>query len=434
LLSSQGNDNDNETTTKGIPMVTLATVNLGEAGFAGLTAVVDKLNRRADRHGMNKLVVTVKAEYNETNKDTGAVELWRRVEIEGCAPCINGWYLAARIENNDIIGNVVRVVPGKFADNDYSEYREHDFSCDHCNTRRRRNDVFVLADDNGNRKVVGRNCLADFLRTEDAGAFAEYAEWFDKLSGMSPDDYNDLAYDEGFGGREGRPACKLRTYLAAARVCERRIGWCSRTEAYNDPGRTATADDAYFLLYGRGEAHKRFVDGYELFISDDDYDYAENAIAWAQSIPSEKTAKSEYLDTIQKIATAGMVDASLAGFAASIGRAHDKEKAWAAEREEKEGQRKEKDFIGNTGERLRDQVVTVKGIHYFEGNYGLTTIVRMEATLSDTTVAPITWFASGEKDFEEGAEYKLTGTIKKHDTHDRYGRQTLVNRCKLVQV
>ena len=411
----------------------IAAVELGEAGLAGLRLITDKLNRRAERLGLDKVVVTVGAEKTVRNEDTGYDEKRYDVEIEGCAPCINGWYLAARIENNEIVGAVTKIAPGKFADCDYSEYRDHDFGCDHCSTRRRRNDVFVLADDNGNRKVVGRNCLADFLRTTDASGFAEYAKWLDVLHGISSADCEDEAYGDGWGGRGGNASFDLTTFCAVARGCTVKLGWTSRTNAREDEGRSATADDALYVLCGRGEDHARFIRVHNLEGCADYTEYAAKAVAWAQSLSDEQTAKSEYLYTIRKIALAGRTDYSLAGYAASIGPAMERDIARNAENAERAANAKTKVHIGCTGERLRDQLVTVVRVRYCEGHYGVSTIVAMEANLPDGTVAPITWFASGSKEFDEGADYMLTGTVKSHDDDNRYGRQTKVNRCKLVE-
>jgi len=418
--------------------VVLKQVDLGQAGLWGLQDITEKLNRRAERYGMEKLVVTILDEWTVRNEDNGREERKFRVEIAGRAPRINGWQLAARIENNETIGTMVRVVPGKYDGGDYSKYRDHDFACDHCNTRRRRNDVFVLKHSDGSTKVVGRNCLADFLRCKDAAGFAEYAEWFDKIDGMSAGSLEDHGYDEGFGGREAAAAEPVVSYLAVARMITRRIGWMSRTAARDSyDGATSTADNTNFYLYGRGRAHTLFIRENELEVSDADVDYAKKAVEWAASLSPEQTAKSEYLDVISRIAKVGLVGEGLDGYAASIGRAWEKDCEWKAERAEKEAQKEnapEKVYVGSVGERLKGLVVTVKRVRYFEGHYGVTTIVAMEHKLSDGTVAPITWFASGERDYNEGEDYTFTGTVKSHDSDDRYGKQTKVNRCKLTEL
>lgn len=408
----------------------LKRADIGAAGLAGLNATVEKLNRRAERYGMNMLTVTVVREYTTVDEETGRTDVRYEVDIEGCAPCIDGWYLAARIENNEVIGTVVRVVPGKFADCDYSTYRDHDYSCDHCNTRRRRNDVFVLKNDDGESMVVGRNCLADFLRCEDASAFAEYAAWIDMLTGMTSADFDDIGYEGGYGGRATAATECLVRYLTAVRMITRRIGWMSRTAA-RDQDCSSTADNTNFYLYGRGRAHRDFIVRNELYVCDEDKERAEAAIEWAKSLSPAETGRSEYLDVIHRIAEAGLVGDGLDGYAASILRAKENADERAAERAERESVAKEKDYIGSKGERLRDVPVTIKRVRYYEGNYGVKTIVAMEASLPGGKVAPIVWFASGEHDYDEGAEYLLTGTVKKHEEDSRFGKQTSVNRCKL---
>lgn len=418
--------------------VTIATVNVGEAGLAGLRFKVDKLNKRAKRHGMVEVTLTIDPAEPVVDPDTGYSNPRYDVTINGCEPCINGWYLAARVEFNDTVGTVVHVVPGRFADCDYSAYRENTGYCDHCNTLRRRNDVFVLArpanDADGQTcavefKVVGRNCLADFIRSGDADSFARYAEFADESAKWNDADLSECAYEEGFGGRGGEPVVCLERFLSVVRCCTRRMGWTSRTAA-REYGGQATCDDAFYVLFGRRNKHWHdFIERNDLECNPKDTDIAVAAIEWAKSI---QPGDNEYKATINTIATAGQTDGKLAGYAASIIRAYEKDQEWAAERAEKEGQRKEKDYIGEEGKRFRGEVVTVKGIHFFEGNYGVTTIVRMEAEVGDK-IAPIVWFASGERDYDVDTKYKLDATVKGHDDDPKYGKQTKVNRCKLIK-
>ena len=381
---------------------------------------------------MEKLVVTILSTTDVYNENTGFASPRYLVSIEGKSPRIDGWVLAARIENNDLIGTVVRVVPGPHADCDYSSYRTHDFSCDHCNTKRRRNDVFVLVDCAGNRKVVGRNCLADFLRTGDAGSFAEWAEWCDTLGSLDESSCSDLAYDDGFGSGDGRPVVALGRYLTVTAMITRRMGWMSRTAARKCEGAVSTADNVNYFLYGRGSGHERWVRENELSLGNNDADVAGRAIEWAKALTSEKIGQSEYLHTIHRIATVGVMGAGLDGFAASIIRAYEKDCEWAAEREEND-KRPERDWIGIVGERLRDLPVRVLRVNYCDTPYGVSTLVVMEMDLPGNYVAPLVWFASGEKDYDEGADYVMTATVKGHDDCDKYGKQTKVNRAKLVK-
>ena len=421
--------------------ITLRRVTLFEGGLTGLRLLTEKLNKRSERHGMERVDVTVVAEHGFVPLHAGRNKDGKRtygfgisvplydVEIDGCAPRINGWALACRVEFNDIIGQVVRIAPGRPDDGSYVAYRDIGPICEHCNTNRRRGDIFVLEHSDGSRKIVGRNCLADFLRTGDADTFAAYAEWCDRIAQWGDDDFAGECESEGWGyGGRISPTITLDKFLTVVSMLTRRLGWVSRTEARDNPGKSATAGDAGFYLYGRGKAHKEWIEDNELYIEAKDSDIAAKAIAWVQSV---EPGTSEYLHTIVKIGKAGLVDRSIDGYAASIIRAWQKDCEFQSERAAKAKGAKTKVFIGSKGERMRDQRVRVVRLHPYTTDFGVKTIVAMEADMPDGSVAPITWFASGEQDFDVDCEYNMTATIKDHKDDDRYGKQTIVQRAKL---
>lgn len=386
-------------------------IELGYAGLHGLRLVADKLNKRARRHNMDELIVRVIRELPDDRFD---------VEIDGCAPCIDGWSLAARIEFNPV-GTLVHVVPGPHKELDYSEYRTHTGYCDHCNSQRRRNDVFVLINSDGRRKVVGRNCLADFIRSGDAESFARYAELCEQLEEYEESELSELAYEEGFGSGRAIPTAPIEGFLRITAMIIRNEGWVSRSVAKETDG-TATANNVSFYLYGRG----KYCDAYRAELgepTESDVMIAGKSLQWAQTV---EPGTSEYLNTIGTIARAGFVGPGLDGYVASIISSYQRACDKIAER----AARPDKKHIGTIGERLRDVSVRVVRVRYFEGNYGVKTIVAMEADV-DGGVAPIVWFASGSKEFNEGADYIMTATVKKHDTGE-YGEQTTVSRAKLA--
>jgi len=418
------------------PNVLLATVVVSDKGLWAVTEKTEKLNNRATRHGMNRVVVTVTPLDPVRDDRTGCLLPQYRVDIAGCAPCINGYSLAAKLEKSDIVGTLVSVVPGDYADRDYSEFRSHDFGCDHCNSRRNRNSVFVLVGPDGCFKVVGRNCLADFLRCENAEDFARYAEFADEVGSWDNEGLSEYADEEYRSGRAGRPPVGLGLFLSATACCTRRMGWVSRTAARDSVDGAATADDALRLIYDDSPATAKWAAYHELTVNDGDADCADKAIEWAKALQPEQTDKSEYLHTIHKIAVTGLTDVKLAGYAASIIRAYQKDCEWAADRAEKAAGRKETGYL-NDGVVTKTQdwgVVTVKRVRYTEGHYGVTTIVAMEADGPDGTIIPITWFASGSREFDENADYTLRAGIKGFEESDKWGKQTIVTRAKLEPV
>jgi len=405
-------------------MTTIIKLSLNGAGLHGLRIKVEKLNKRARRHGLEEIRVDVLSEELVTREHNGieVTELRYEVEINGCEPCINGWRLIARIEFNDTIGNVVRIVPWYEDNGTFAKYRTIDPTCEHCNTARRRNDVFVLQHESEGRKVVGRNCLADFLRCGDAESLAQYGEWCEQLARLTPTECEEEGFEGGWGN-QFKPVQPLDEYLALVAMMTRRIGWVSRTEA-RDSMATATVDQVGYYLYGRRDHYWReFIQENDLYVNEGDHTLADKAIEWAQGI--EET--NEYLSILHRIAVEGIVDWSLDGYTGSMIVAYHK----AQDREREKAQAPTKVWLGAVKERVKDQVVTVLRVRYTDGEWGTRTIVAMEAPVGDS-VAPLVWFATGSQEYDEGAQYRLTATIKAHDNREGWGKQTIVTRAKLI--
>ena len=87
-------------------------------------------------------------------------------------------------------------------------------------------------------------------------------------------------------------------------------------------------------------------------------------------------------------------------------------------------------YFGEPKVRVRGISATCVGVNSFEGHYGVTTLVRFEHRISESEYAVLVWFASGDKteDFEAGEDYTFDATVKGHDEHDKYGKQTKINR------
>lgn len=84
-------------------------------------------------------------------------------------------------------------------------------------------------------------------------------------------------------------------------------------------------------------------------------------------------------------------------------------------------------YVGNVGEKI-NFVGTVKDVFSFEGNYGLTFVVKF----SDDNGNVLVWFASNPpQEIVGGAKLKMVGTVKCHNERDNE-KQTVVTRCKVL--
>jgi len=421
---------------------TLATAKVFATGLAALQAEANKLNKRAAKHGMKPLEVVVSRELSfiplhvGRDKQTGMrvarfghQQTLNIVDIRGVAPRLNGWKLVAKIELATDIGVVVKLAPGVDDDGSFARYREYNGVCEHCNTVRRRKDVFVLQHENGTRKVVGRNCLADFLRCKSAEDFARYAEFADICCKWAKEAREQ---GDGFGGACRPSGMDLVDYLAVVAMLMRRIGWVSRTAA-RDTDRQATADNAYTYFYSHGRAVEKWIESNELWADNGDRQRALGAISWALTIDDD--AGNEYLNTIKRIAQSGRVSFDgLDGYAASIIIAHEKAQQRERENIERKKAQKNRVHFGELKKRFKGLPVTCKGVHSHEGYYGVTTIIRFEHKVDDENVAILVWFASGDRynEWEVDREYVIDATPKKHDDDPKWGRDTKINRVKDV--
>ena len=408
--------------------MTIASGRLTEAGVARLTDKLNKMNKRAVKLGKDELVLRVVSKEAIKRKTPSGLDytLWvSDVEVDGCLPCIDGWKVAARIEftGGD---NLVHTAP--WVDSIDSKYRTIGNVCDHCNTKRRRNDVLVLRNDDGRELCVGRNCVADYVRSGDAEDLIRYADLFS----MDLCDGCDGDYD--MRGSRVKPVESVATVVAASSVCIRKLGWVSGKVAYAD-GIGSTKNDVFALLYppydkeGK-KAWKLWIENNDLTVCDHDVELATKAIEWAKSVD---TSKSEYLHNLSVLVSEEWVHADKFGYLVSLipayNKAVERETEYAA-RKAKAAAKGSKEYIGEPKKRSKGIVATCVGMNSFEGNYGVTTLVRFESRIDSDSYAVLAWFASGDKteDFEVGTEYTFDAMIKGHNDHEKFGKQTLINR------
>lgn len=232
-------------------------ISVPETNWSKLEETLSKIESKARKLGLRPVVCEVLEEYEEakdlnridykTGKRATTLVRYRKVRLTGEAPCVVGWAFVATITPAEgVEGNFIRRTPGYDREDLPVEFRNCSLRCDHCHTVRARKDNFAIRNvETGEWKLVGRNCLADFLNKDLVDLFA-ILEWWGTLESLS-------LFDEGdyFGGGGGLWRFETITFLIYAFHYARTVGWMSRSEAkddvYNVRGQ-ATADDAWALL------------------------------------------------------------------------------------------------------------------------------------------------------------------------------------------
>ena len=351
------------------------------------------------------------------------------VTVTGTLPRVNGWAMAATIQHEDG-GNILRTVPG-FETLLPLAYRTASTLCEHCNTNRKRNDTYILQHEDGSFKQVGRNCLADFIRSTNVSAWAESAEM---LAGLDAE-MGEYEEDGEFGGSgRGTVYFSALDVLAKVACVVRQDGWCSRTEAKNSfNAKQATVDAALLLFDPKYLAKLSERDRARYTTADQDMERAAKSIEWAQALPSD--VSNDYLWNIRVVSHRENLTHREAGLAGSIISAYLRHLEMEVKRQyERENTMNE--HFGTVGKR-EIFTLTVTGEREIQSDYGSLTLYKFRD--ADGRVAA--WFSSsvivlpgpdGENTYglETGKSYTVKATVKKHDQYQGMA-QTLLSRLQV---
>lgn len=379
-----------------------------------------------------------------SGKPTGQIMPWHLLTIHGEAPKYAGWKFVATLEpkaTDDGGLNLIMAVPGESCPTHYMK-AENVGWCDHCKKHRRRSQTFVVRHESGEYKAIGRSCLKDFLGHADPKKLAQWAELLASLTSLGGE-----VEDEEFAGsgfRAPQPSYNLEWFLGWVAGVTRVHGWMSRGRARVEE-RQSTVERIFWLLdppmfSGRNAAHDRAEwqeDKDKCEPTEADQEFAKEAMAWAKGLDLAKLmddSGENYLANIAALAQVGVVDHKTAGLGGSIVSAFAKDQERKLREAERNKGKAESKHLGAEKERGTYRV-RIERIIPRQGDFGVTYITGMIAWDEERKcyANDMTWFASGEHDLEQGCEYEIKATVKRHGEFQ--GRaQTQVNRVKVIEV
>lgn len=418
-------------------------IRVPESNIEGLEAAFEKLARKAAKLGLDapKLVKgdSVDVMFHKRPCDdhwseckNGCVvppdhdirfHRFVMVSCEGSAPVLDGWELICVIDHttDPEIGNLIRTVPGKEAP---VEYRHSDPICQHCNSMRRRHETFLLLKD-GEYKQVGRNCLADFCRDpEMASGLVQSASMLYEAQSLIS-----AAGDDDRCGSSGPAYYPIEHVLAMSRCLIRQLGWVSRaqSEAEMTPSTSGMVSSVIGNPTWKQYATRDFIAAVEN-LSDDDREMAAKSLAWIRSKKDSGDDLNDYIYNLLVVCSQERIPNKHFGLACSLISAYMRDQEQEIERKLRANRPPSQHF--GTVKKREKFTLTVVGMHYWEGDYGVTTLVRFVDQNGNIAV----WKASGEKDdLEQDKTYLVTGTVKEHSDY-KGTLQTVLSRCKYAEV
>lgn len=417
-----------------------------EDKLQSLLARVAQINKKAAKWGLPLVDVQLGNVETVTRKIDGENLAWqvREITVAGNAPVINGWTVVAYIEHTiqataaaqtakleiariereggTAWGGLVREAQETERLNMIStfagawelglempaQYRTCAPTCEHCGINRRRKYSFLLHGEQG-FKMVGTGCVANYTGALDPHYFARLAECMNSLQ----ESLESSLFTDGLGG--GRLVASPADYLAFVYAEIAANGWISRKDAERDYTQ-ATADAAWQAFFGKGN------EKYHAKPTSEHFAKAAAALAWLNEQVATAPKISDFMLDLHARARLQYIEQKHIGFVAAIAPAYTR---FLDEKAAAQAPKGESKHVGKIKERLTLNL-TCTAQSYIQGQFGVTTLLKFV----DQEGNVVTWFASGEHEYERGKAYTLTATVKDHTLYNGVA-ETQITRAKL---
>lgn len=322
-------------------------------------------------------------------------------------------------DDDTVILNLKPGVPG-----DFSDFRHHDMSCDHCGRKRKRKKV-VLVEDNETKEIysVGTSCLLSFT-----GIDPKYALLWEELEGFSVSASEDEDAPRGYKVEHMRTVRSVAKVAAAIAIVDG--GWA---KADRNVGEEGSGGKVMEFIFGSGSSHHLEIKRIEELRTK--YAPTEEHIAAAEkAIESFKevdlaSEENEFVAKVATIVKAGAVRPRhikilSAGIALSIVCAKAKvEKAAAAAANPRLDE-----HFGVVGKRIEFDARIKRNTYLGPGMYG----DRYVIAGSDSEGREWCWFTTSGDGFKAGDGVRIRATVKDHKNDPKWGKSTVLNRVAKV--
>jgi hypothetical protein len=385
---------------QGDTVMELVTFSIPAFRKTDIAARLEKLARKAVKNGNPDITYSFGDTFIrevETEHGKRLVD-FIEITVSGEAPRISGWDFLARVE---LLGeeNLVHRVPGGSKELE-GRFRTHDGFCDHCNSARRRNDVFVLANDE-KQIAVGRQCLREFLGVDDPKKIVARAQFFEELKNVSDED--------SLGNLGSWDYVDLREVLVLAAANIRLKGYVSKAKQ-EQTGLPTTGQVVAWGLSG--------VPAYVVKeITKEDRDWAEKTVNFFRC---DDSFDNEYMDNIRVLMKQDIIKKNHIALISSAVITAQRELAPKAEV-------KESNFVGEVKSRLKDVSLLLEKIIYLgSGSFGPSYLHLMK----DADGNAFSWITGNKVQKAEGTTLTVDATVKEHKVY-KGTKQTVLTRTKV---
>lgn len=390
------------------------TAQIAPRKIEALRHAVEKVNGKAARMGVEPLTLEI-GEVME-RKENGRVILYHDATITGTLPKIGGWTVVARIDHTGPRNIIVST--GEIEAEIDPKWRTAEPNCDHCEHQRVRNDTFLLVNEAGEWKQVGRNCLSDFAGSDSPWKILRLFLEMGRIVGNLEDEGSE---------RSASPYIVTAEYLAHVVALVTEHGWYSRSaHRDNNSVGTPTADRAFANMFASEEEIKK---GYTIPVTDDHRSEAEAAIQWVRDEMAGKENPNDYEYNLLAVTEEDYFNGErYTGLVASIVPAYRRSKGL-----DQRGERKEivSTHQGKVGKREDWTLTVTKRVDMEVEGYGYNRIEMLHIHIMEDEAGNVFVWKTTSRKLAEGKTYVVKATVKDHGEYNGTP-QTILTRAKIT--
>jgi len=334
--------------------------------------------------------------------------------VWGESPEINGYTFLAKIEPIES----TNLIHSHNTEYNFSAYRTAELTCQHCNVNRYRIFYYLIKSESGNVKMVGRNCLANYMGLPDAEQIATFYESFIIES-------NEFESEDDYMGGNGQHSkwINLIDFLTIAKIVISESGYASQKSVEERINSISTKNVVQNEFYNTNSDRIR--------LTESDKKETKTIIESVKSHLREKLESSEYNlltnyeHTILSLIESEYMTIQHAGYIVSIIPFYNRINEIKFENSE----RAESNWIGSEGQKVENIEATLSYQNEIESQYGITYLYKFVDNIGNV----LTWFSSRNMFIENGDNLTiLKATVKKHDIYNNV-KQTIITRAKLSE-
>lgn len=401
----------------------MARYSIFEGNIERLEKKLHTIFNKCNKYGCKFSYERVGEEYRELSDDNGEVFNARFiiVEAEGVAK-INGWRFMATVEHTST-GNIIHTYDTSVEPPE--RYYTTEPICEHCNTNRRRNDTYLVYNEETDEwKQLGKSCLRDFTGGLDSETVTRYISFFEELiQGQSISGY--------CGGYvKYYPVFDMLLYAAE---CIKKFGFFKTDSKRSTAERTLDYYKATEGLIASGPYAESMI--YEMSEcnfnprTEDNKALVESALEYVKN--SDEV--SPYFHNLRVICDSSMVSSRNIGILVSLLPTYDRYMNRKVQESEWEAARKQEadnsNHVGNIGDKVEfDSTIKVLTTTYHEV-WGTSILYKFVDSIGNV----YTWFTSKHIDFDSDTQFHIKGTVKGHSEY-RGCKQTELTRCRVCSI